>query len=198
MYAEKRTEDVNPLRVTARNLVTTKQKVWIAKVANVRTAGIGISATIDVVMTDRPAENLVVMTVVTRETVRVRIDMGTGSGMRAAAIGEMVVIMIIGQVIARVVLQDDRVVLLERDWRESETIVIKDPDRPHVEIEIDKSAGSMLETARGTEKETIGGNAVTSTKIHCQKVLKQNIQTVRARRRSRTSISRRRKMKKRL
>jgi len=96
IFAEKRIGDGSPVLVTARNLeVTTKRKVWIAKIASVKIVGIGMSAMIDVVVTGHPAESLVVTTAVTRGIVGVRIGMGIGIGTIAAAIGEMVATMII-------------------------------------------------------------------------------------------------------
>jgi len=93
--AERRIEDESLVLVTARNLVTTKRKIWIAKIASVKIVGIGMSAMIDVVVTGHPAESLVVTAAVTRGIVGVRIDMEIEIGTIAVAIVEMLATMII-------------------------------------------------------------------------------------------------------
>jgi hypothetical protein len=97
--AERRIENGSLVLVTARNLVTTKRKVWIAKIASVKIVGIGMSAMIDVVVTGHPVESPVAVTAaVTRGIVGivgVRIGTEIKIGTTAVAIVEMDATMII-------------------------------------------------------------------------------------------------------
>jgi len=174
-YTEKKTEnESNPL-IIVQKLITTRQKVQIRiatawEVVNVKTAGIVTLIMIDAVEIGYRAESLVGMLVATKGIVRAKIDMEIGIDMIVAAIDETFDITIrIGSKIDLAVPRGDHVVLLELDWRENETIGIKDPDLL-AEIETSNKSGIMLEIAKRTEKETASENVVINIKILYQKV----------------------------
>lgn len=175
IYTEKKTEnESNPL-IIVQKLITTRQKVQIRiatawEVVNVKTVGIVTLITIDAVEIGYQAESLVGMLVATKGIVKAKIDMEIGIDMIVAAIDETFDITIrIGSKIDLAVPRGDHVVLLELDWRENETIGIKDPDLL-VEIETSNKSGIMLEIAKRTEKETASENVVINIKILYQKV----------------------------
>lgn len=89
----------------------------------------GMSVTINVVVTDHQAENVASSTEI-RGVVGVKIDMVTEIDVTVVAIVEIVGITITKSKTDHAVPRGGLLVaLFEADWRENETIGIKDPDR---------------------------------------------------------------------